>query len=373
MNEWPETLPETLPDGGLGEDAVLERLRPVMMARSAALGGGVAFAHMDPAPPRIAAEVAGLNAALNQNLLHPDLSPLATAAEARMIGWLAPAFGMSAGHMCGGSTLANLTALWAAREHGARRVVASVEAHLSVAKAAHILGMTYEPVAVDAVGRLDAGALPGLVDAALVLTAGSTGRGVVDPLARPANCRWLHVDAAWAGPLRLTRHAGLLDGIEAADSVAISAHKWLFQPKDSALVLFRDPAAEASVSFGGGYLARPNTGVQGSRGAVALTLLATLLAWGREGLAARLERCVAAAEALAARIDADPRLILRQPAATGVLNWRPAAGDAAALAERLRGTSSTLRTTEALWLRQVAANPEADIDAIWARIEGALG
>ncbi|MEL6574287.1 MAG: pyridoxal-dependent decarboxylase [Pseudomonadota bacterium] len=368
MTDWPDSLPEQ----GLGEEAVLAALRPTMAARSTALGSTDALAHMDPSPPAIAAEVTGLNAALNQNLLHPDLSPLATEAEARVIAWLAPHFGMGAGHMCGGSTLANLTALWAAREHGARRVVASAEAHLSVPKAAHILGMAYEKVSVDALGRLEAAALPSLDDAALVLTAGSTGRGVIDPLARPAGCRWLHVDAAWAGPLRLTRHAALLDGVEEADSVAISAHKWFFQPKDSGIVLFRDPAAEERVSFGGGYLARPNIGVQGSRGAVALPLLATLLSWGRTGLAARLEKCVADAEALADRIAADPRLELRQPPATGVLNWRPHGGDAGALAERLRGTSSTLQTAHTLWLRQVAANPAARVDAVWARIEAAL-
>ncbi|MEM9762859.1 MAG: pyridoxal-dependent decarboxylase [Pseudomonadota bacterium] len=368
MTDWPDSLPEQ----GLGEEAVLAALRPMMAARSTALGSTDALAHMDPPPPPIAAEVTGLNAALNQNLLHPDLSPLATEAEARVIDWLAPHFGVGAGHMCGGSTLANLTALWAAREHGARRVVASAEAHLSVPKAAHILGMAFEKIPVDTLGRLEGAALPGLEDAALVLTAGSTGRGVVDPLARPSECRWLHVDAAWAGPLRLTRHAGLLDGIEQADSVAISAHKWFFQPKDSGIVLFRDPAAEARVSFGGSYLARPNIGVQGSRGAVALPLVATLLAWGRTGLAARLEKSVADAEALADRIAADPRLELRQPAATGVLNWRPLDGDAGALAERLRGTSSTLQTADTLWIRQVAANPAARVDAVWARIEAAL-
>ncbi|MEO1532705.1 MAG: aspartate aminotransferase family protein, partial [Pseudomonadota bacterium] len=121
MTDWPDSLPEQ----GLGEEAVLAALRPTMAARSTALGSTDALAHMDPPPPAIAAEVTGLNAALNQNLLHPDLSPLATEAEARVIAWLAPHFGMGAGHMCGGSTLANLTALWAAREQGARRVVAS--------------------------------------------------------------------------------------------------------------------------------------------------------------------------------------------------------------------------------------------------------
>jgi len=78
---------------------------------------------------------------------------------------------------------------------------------------------------------------------------------------------------AWrrAGPLRLSsEYAHLLDGIEKADSVAVSAHKWLFQPKESAIVFFKDvELAHAAISFGGSYLAKPNVGVQGSRGAAA--------------------------------------------------------------------------------------------------------
>ena len=59
-------------------------------------------------------------------------------------------------------------------------------------------------------------------------------------LADHATAKWVHLDASWAGPLRLSLlHCHLFDGIEKADSVAISAHKWLFQPKDSALVLFK--------------------------------------------------------------------------------------------------------------------------------------
>ena len=67
--------------------------------------------------------------------------------------------------------------------------------------------------------------------------------------------------------------------ITKADSVAVSAHKWLFQPKDSALIMFQNPElANSAISFGGGYLTSPNVGVQGSRGAVAIPLLATLIA-----------------------------------------------------------------------------------------------
>merc|ERR1712137_401736 len=187
------------------------------------------------------------NASLNQNLLHPDVAPIAREAETLTISWLAPAFGMDGGHLTGGSTLANMTALWAAREiRGVRRVVASDNAHLSVAKSAHVLGLEFvSVVSSDSEGGdLTANALAAcgigdLADAALVLTAGTTSAGAVDDLAlaKSAGAAWCHVDAAWAGPLRLSsRHRALLDGIEIADSVAVSPHKWLWQPKDCGLV-----------------------------------------------------------------------------------------------------------------------------------------
>lgn len=364
-------FPTDWPDEGVGAEAALAWFAEQVRSRSARLGDPLAFAHMDPPPLELAAQLVGLNAAVNQNLLHPETSPFATEAERRVIAWLAPVFGMRCGHMCSGSTLANLTALWRAREAGARRVVTSADAHVSVAKAAHILGLGFETVPVDGHGRLDRSLLPATENAAVVLTAGTTGRGVIDALA-PVPCRWLHVDAAWAGPLRLTRYGDRLDGIERADSVAISGHKWLYQPKESALILFRDPDAQEAISFGGSYLAKPNVGVQGSRGAAAIPLLASLMALGRSGMAALIEANMADAEALAARLADDARFVLKQMPEAGVLNWRPAQGDTADVLSRLAGTASRTVIDGTLWARHVAANPHASIPAIWSRIAEAL-
>jgi glutamate/tyrosine decarboxylase-like PLP-dependent enzyme len=369
-----QPFPESLPASGLGEVEALELFSREIAASSAHLGGESAMAHMDPPPPDIAIEITALNARYNQNLLHPDLSPLASRAEAHVVGWIAEAFGMGAGHMCGGSTLANLTALWAARESGVTRVVASRDAHLSVAKAAHILGLDYLAVEVDEFGRLAMDALPGLGESALVLTAGTTGRGAIDPLTDPraGTARWLHVDAAWAGPLRLTRYGHLLDGVDTADSVAISAHKWFFQPKDSAICLFAEEEAQERVSFAGSYLARPNVGVQGSRGAVGLTLLATLMALGREGIDERIHRCMSLAGELARRLDDDVRAELKGVPTTGVVNWRPVQGGIDSLIRDLKGVSSTVEIDGDVWMRNVAANPHARTEAIWERLSGAL-
>ena len=364
-------LPTHLPETGIGEEAALALVGSLANDGAANLAAADAFAHMDPPSAGIAAALSHQVALTNQNLLHPATSPLASILEQRLFDWVLPSFSMAWGTMCSGSTVANLTALWAAREAGATSVVASADAHVSIPKAAHILGMKHHAVPVDARGRLVRAALPSLTNAALVLTAGTTGRGVVDDLS-PITTRWLHVDAAWAGPLRFTCHANLLDGMENADSIAISAHKWLYQPKGAALAMFRDPEAKASISFNSSYLARPNIGVEGTRNAVAIPLLATLLAWGRQGLADRIEKSIAVSKTLGERINDDPRMLLRQAPETGVINWRPIAGNVERTAELLSGTSSTVMIEGQLWLRQVAANPHADVERIWQRIEAAV-
>jgi len=178
--------------------------------------------------------------------------------------------------MTAGSTLANLTALWAAREcAGVTEVIASDTAHLSIAKAAHILGLKLRQIPTTPTGALIQDALPSdLSRSALVLTAGTTSTGAIDPLAVAGSAAWTHVDAAWAGPMRLTRLSDRLDGIEKADSVAVSAHKWFFQPKESALIFFKDvEKAQGVITMGGAYLAAPNVGILGSHGAMAIPLL----------------------------------------------------------------------------------------------------
>ncbi len=368
-------LPASCPEQGLGELETLERLAPHVLGGAAALGDRHVLAHMDPPTPWITWAMALWNARLNQNLLHRSTAPFATEAERLVIDWLTPFFGMASGHLCSGSTLANLTALWAARDgKGVKRVVASQAAHVSVEKAARILGLPYEQVPLDARGRLDASRLGDLADAALVLIAGTTTTGAIDPLHLIGQAQWTHVDAAWGGPLRLSAvHGHLLAGVEAADSVTLSAHKWLFQPKESALILFREPDAHKAISFSGSYLTDPNIGVQGSRGAAAVPLLATLLAWGRAGVAERIDRSMAIATRLAERLSAESDIELWAMPKTGVTVFRPLTCSTEEARRRLPdGMLSTCVLDNRHWLRSVAANPLADVDSIFAAILDAV-
>lgn len=124
-------LPLVLPETGLGETRTLEALAGHVLGEAARLGSPTSLAHMDPPTPWITWAMALWNASSNQNLLHEATSPFATRAEARVLTWLAPCFGMRGGHFCAGSSVANLTAIWAARDAaGVKRVVASRAAHL---------------------------------------------------------------------------------------------------------------------------------------------------------------------------------------------------------------------------------------------------
>lgn len=365
----PSDLPDQLDEMGMGEEAALEFLAPAVLGGAARLDASHAFAHMDPPTPWISWATSLWNARLNQNLLHPAVAPFARDAERQVVKWLAPYFGMGGGHMTPGSTIANLTALWVARElSGAKRVMASDMAHISIAKAARILGLEFDSITVDKNHHLDAKYLTGdLSNAILVLTAGTTGAGVVDSLALCGRSAWTHVDAAWAGPLVFSDHHGaLLSGIDRADSIAVSAHKWLFQPKESALVFFRDEKrCHDAISFGGSYLAVPNVGILGSHGAVAVPLIATLLAWGRTGLAERIDRCMANAAILARALAGNPAWDLFALPETGVVIFRPTAGNCEdVIAQLPAGLASTANINGELWLRTVAANPNVDIEAV---------
>ena len=65
-----------------------------------------------------------------------------------------------------------MTALWAARElRGITTVVASEKSHLSMRKAADILGLKYVSVPTDDTHVMQTDEMPSLNDAALVLTA----------------------------------------------------------------------------------------------------------------------------------------------------------------------------------------------------------
>lgn len=193
------------PEGhGLAPEMLLADLQLVMDGAFNPNHPG-ALAHLDP-PPLPASVAADLICAgLNNNMLAEELSPSLSRLERSLTAWLAEQLGLPAGSggvAASGGTLSNLMALVAARRQrglaidGRAVVVASIDAHVSLAKALAVMGLPPEalrPVAVDSQGRLDPTALELELDQleragkpviAVVATAGTTVRGQSTPSVR---------------------------------------------------------------------------------------------------------------------------------------------------------------------------------------------
>src|SRR5215472_9150843 len=163
-------------------------------------------------PPHPAA-VAGYLAAMliNPNNHALDGGPVTSAMEKEVMAQLAAMFGLPThlGHLTSSGTIANLEALYVARElHPGRGVAYSTEAHYTHARMCGVLGVPHAAVEADDAGRIDLGALEELLAGGsigtVVATAGTTGLGAIDPVhevlavARRHGVR-VHVDAAYGG------------------------------------------------------------------------------------------------------------------------------------------------------------------------------
>lgn len=80
--------------------------------------------------------------------------------------------------------------------------------------------------------------------------------------------------------------------------------------------------------------------------------MATLLAWGRRGLAQRIERGMAIAQRLARLVEDAPELQLWAPPTTGIVVWRPRRGDLEAVRGQLGDAWASISrwTATAGWL-----------------------
>lgn len=159
------------------------------------------------------------------------------------------------GHLTSSGTIANLEALWIARElHPDRPVGISSQSHYTHHRMCRVLRHSVIEIPDGDDGMAD----PTLLDASqplpgtIVVTLGTTGFGMVEPLQKIT--KWakkngvrVHVDAAYGGFFRLLQDSGLIDpdpwkALPEADSIAMDPHKHGLQPYGCGSVLFRDPA-----------------------------------------------------------------------------------------------------------------------------------
>ena len=213
-------------------------------------------------PPHPAAVVGYLTAMLiNPNNHAVEGGPATALMEREAVAQLAAMFGFPRhlGHLTTGGTLANLEALFVAREtHPDLGVAYSTEAHFSHKRMCHVLGLESHSVPVDAAGRMDLDALETLVRTGrvgtVVLTVGTTALGAVDPVHEVLTLREkygfrIHVDAAYGGFLKLIADdaddgvaSAPFDAIASCDSVTVDPHKHGLQPYGCGAVLFADPS-----------------------------------------------------------------------------------------------------------------------------------
>ncbi len=346
----------------LGTDRALAELDDLFVREAVWFHDPASLAHLNcpVALPAVAAE--SVLAAVNTSVDTWDQSRIGTDIERHVVSWLAGRIGFADGDgvFTSGGSQSNLQALLLARE-AARAAVgtapvltvfATAESHFSVRKSCRLLGLADDAVVdvpTDDAGRMRAAALAeaivaarhdGRTPMAVVATAGTTDRGVIDPLEAIADvCDledvWLHVDAAYGCGLLVSptrRH--LLAGIERARSVTADMHKSFFQPVSSSALVVRDPADLRRTAWYADYLnpedaAEPNQvdkSLQTTRRFDALKLWATLRATGAGAIGRAFDQVIDLAAATHAIVDEHPDLVLVAPTdlSTVLFRWQPA-------------------------------------------------
>ena len=319
---------EALNDDPRDPAGVLAELDERVSAATTATAGPRFFGYVIGGTLPAALAANWLAGAWDQNASLESIAPGVARIEAVALAWLVDVLGLppqSQGAFVTGATMANFTALAAARHAVLARVgwdvasdglggappvtvIVGEEAHPTLLKSLALLGFGRRRVLrvpVDAQGRMRPDRLPHLAGPTILcLQAGNINTGAFDPfaaicpVAREAGA-WVHVDGAFGLWARASRQlAPLCEGIEGADSWATDAHKWLNVPYDSGLAFVREPGAlPAAMAISADYL--PASGTQRSpadftpelsRRARGVEIWAALRALGRRGLAELFER-----------------------------------------------------------------------------------
>lgn len=324
-----------------------QHLLETLVAHSVHTSAPSFIGHMTSALPYFLMPLSKIMIALNQNLVKIETSKAFTPLERQVLGmlhrliytqddnfysqWMHSA-NHSLGAFCSGGTIANITALWVARNNALRpqngfrgvekeglframkhygyegmAILVSERGHYSLKKAADVLGLGQDglvAVKTDSNNRICPESLKSKIQElkaksikpfAVIGVAGTTETGNIDPLADIAaicqqeNCHF-HVDAAWGGAtLMSNNHRHLLNGIELADSVTIDAHKQLYIPMGAGMVLFKDPAAMKSIEHHAQYILRKGSKdlgshtLEGSRSGMAMLVYAAMHIISRPG------------------------------------------------------------------------------------------
>ncbi len=336
-----------------------EHLLEKLVAQSVHTSAPSFIGHMTSALPYFLMPLSKIMIALNQNLVKIETSKAFTPLERQVLGmlhrliygqgdafyskWMHSA-NHSLGAFCSGGTIANITALWVARNNalcakdgftGVEKeglfqamkhynyeglaILVSERGHYSLKKAADVLGIgqnSLVPVKTDSNNKICPDALEAKIAElkaqkikpfAVIGVAGTTETGTIDPLEEMAKiCKreqcHFHVDAAWGGATLMSNtHRPLLKGIELADSVTIDAHKQLYIPMGAGMVLFKNPDDMSSIEHHAQYILRKGSKdlgshtLEGSRSGMAMLVYAAMHIISRPGYELLIDQSIAKA------------------------------------------------------------------------------
>ncbi len=350
-------LDEPLPLKPVDPQKVMATLGEIVSPATMAMAGPRFFGFVigGSLPASLAAN--WLAAAWDQNSALFNVTPGTAFVEQLALRWLLEILHLpasSAGAFVTGATMANFTALAAARNAVLKQagwnveadglfgappitVVVGEEAHPTLFKSLGMLGLGRNrvlSVPADNQGRMLPSQIPRLDGPAIVcVQAGNVNSGAVDPIdeickrTHPSEA-WVHVDGAfglWAAASPATRH--LVKGIEWADSWATDAHKWLNVPYDCGLAFVRDSEAlQSAMAVTAEYLPsespRRNPSdftPELSRRARGVEVWAAIKSLGKEGIADLIERTCAFARRFAERLAEAGYTILNEVVLNQVL------------------------------------------------------
>lgn len=316
-----------------------------------------------------------LASALNQNVTSWRSAPSATTIEQVVIEWMKAMSGfvptatgilLSGGSMANGAALTvalrastdlDINQLGVAAMVGKPRVYASAMTHMSIPKAAAMLGIGRDAVQlipVDREFRMDVAELKRRIVAdrafgfrpfCVVANAGEVNTGAIDPLEAIADVCvntgvWLHVDGSYGGfAAHSPTAAAALASIGRADSVSLDPHKWLFAPLDVGCLLVRDPLRlKQAFAHGASYVdviadsdmsefAFWDHSPELSRRFRALKIWFILKIHGARAIKEAIDDNIAAAQHLAATIRASHDFELAAPAPLSIVCFRWRDGD----------------------------------------------
>jgi len=363
-----------------------EFVKDKLVAQSVHTASPSFVGHMTSALPYFMLPLSRIMIALNQNVVKVETSKAFTPMERQVLAMLHrliydrddsfyPEWIHKSQHalgaFCSGGTIANITALWVARNRlcgpsgdfkgiaqegllkamqhlncNGLAVLVSRRGHYSLSKAIDVLGIGRDNlVAIDTDdnNRIDMNQLRyqcrllkerGILPMAMIGIAGTTETGNVDPLDEMADfaaeigCHF-HVDAAWGGPTLFSEnHRHLLSGIERADSVTIDAHKQLYVPMGAGMVLFKDPTALSAIEHHAAYILRHGSKdlgshtLEGSRPGKSMLVHAGLSIIGRKGYELLIDMGIERARNFAENVKQHPDFELMSEPELNILTYR---------------------------------------------------